>query len=353
MITQKRPAGYHKNMTLEECRTEVIFQGISNSKQASQHCVGVYTRLKLLTKGNPVEYFRSFPGGNQSWKIDREQMFKELPLYKSIYHMRKNNDAMYTFIKYQEDSQDILNKYFPKRVTEKNREPYTLQEICDDAKKYKTRKEWSKKSGSIYSVAGRRFKDKLDTICKHMTWVKKYNGKVKDGYYTPEVVKAEIAKYKSISELIAADPGLEKFIYKQEWSRKLAAHLDRQVVCYEVQVTQPNLVKIFKQHYPKADVFVYSRSEADLRNLPYDTKHRPDLCFLNPKTGKFCFIEVKTDRNTNTNRFLDQVDRYKKLGSSHTKFKGCFIVSPTGRYKNSISFVQAIGMIEKMKVMKL
>ncbi|QNJ54922.1 hypothetical protein vBValMR10Z_382 [Vibrio phage vB_ValM_R10Z] len=70
---------------------------------------------------------------------------------------------------------------------------WTLERLKADALKYKTRKEWNKKSTGAYSAAYKR--GVLDECCAHMLDTRKPNG-----YWTLERLKEDALKYKTRKE---------------------------------------------------------------------------------------------------------------------------------------------------------
>ncbi len=97
---------------------------------------------------------------------------------------------------------------------------YWTKEICiTDAKKYKTRKEWQSKSQSYYLAAGRL--GCRDECCTHMEEDRKLSG-----YWTKEICITDAKKYKTRSEWrLKSGSGMEAARVKG-WINDCCAHME-------------------------------------------------------------------------------------------------------------------------------
>lgn len=95
---------------------------------------------------------------------------------------------------------------------------WTKERCIQEAKKYLTKIEWSKKSCSSYRTA---WKNKwLPECTKHMV-----DGKKNKGYWTLEKCVQEAKKYKSISEWQKKKGGSYLVAYKNKWIPECTKHM--------------------------------------------------------------------------------------------------------------------------------
>jgi len=96
---------------------------------------------------------------------------------------------------------------------------WTKERCSEEASKYFTRTEFSKKAVSAYIKA--RKNKWLDEICKHMICLDKPNG-----FYTEEECKKEVLKFKTIKEFKLKSPSYYNYIIKNNWT-DLISKLER------------------------------------------------------------------------------------------------------------------------------
>jgi len=96
---------------------------------------------------------------------------------------------------------------------------YWTKELCwEEAKKYKTRSEFKRKSGAAYRAAQK--KGWLKIICNHMVYKCKPSG-----YWTFERCKKEAKKYKSRTEFEKKGRGAYSASLKNKWMNEICGHM--------------------------------------------------------------------------------------------------------------------------------
>lgn len=124
-----------------------------------------------------------------------------------------------TVERYKKDGFFILNIAKPGAVGGANLK-WTFEKCKEEALKFKTRNEFSKKSNSAYNSA-RRY-GWIDKICLHM----EKNKKFAKGYWTFERCKTEALKYSSRNEFYKKSGGAYGASLRNKWLDKICSHMN-------------------------------------------------------------------------------------------------------------------------------
>jgi len=104
----------------------------------------------------------------------------------------------------------------------KKRKPrgyWTKERSYDEAKRYKSRTEFQKKAGRAYDAALRN--KWLDEICSHMEEIKKPNG-----FWTKERCSKEAKRYKSRTEFSIKSRVGYNVAWKNKWLDEICGHME-------------------------------------------------------------------------------------------------------------------------------
>jgi very-short-patch-repair endonuclease len=150
---------------------------------------------------------------NKPKKWTLEKLQKEASKYTRRVDFQNNSTGAYLSARRQ-NLLDFLCTHMQDSATK----PYTDEEIIEIAKRFKTRSEFAKKS-KAYSAAFLRGKDFVDSVCAHMTSVKKIQK------HTKETARIDALKYQTKREWCIKDAGSYLASLKNGWIEDLCKHM--------------------------------------------------------------------------------------------------------------------------------
>jgi len=141
--------------------------------------------------------------------------------YKSLAEWRKNDASAYKFARINNRLDELCEKFGWKRIYKiKSKIKLTLTDCLLDAKQCKTRGEWKRKFKKSYSKAVRA--KWLDVCCKHMDYIQLPNG-----YWTKERCIEEAKKYKTKTEWSINSSSSYTIAHKNGWLDECTKHMKK------------------------------------------------------------------------------------------------------------------------------
>lgn len=185
-----------------------------------------------------------------SSKYTDQEIFDEIKKYKTKSEVYKNNHSLYrTAI--SRGLWEAATSHMPKHIeqTGENHPNYkwTKEKLIKEAKKYRTRSEFQKNSGSAYVAAYN--KDIVDEICSHMPKRVDKSGENSPFYkLTDEEVREEAQKYEYKIDFLRNSSGPYQVAYKRGILDDICKHmkLSKNISQYEY-----SLFSEIKKVYPK------------------------------------------------------------------------------------------------------
>lgn len=186
---------------------------------------------------------------------DKQKVIESAKLFKNKSEWRKKFPSAYAYA-FNRNLLDEACSHMPKRAAKLI---YSNEEIINDAKKFKTRKEWIENSRSKYFLAINR--GILKICCEHMgkRFLKKDFNQIK------EIAK----KYNSKGEWLNADENSYRSAMKRGWLEEVTSHMKR---VGQTSIPEQKLLLEIKKIYPsaKAEWFKNEEKEAKQKRFQID-----------------------------------------------------------------------------------
>ena len=148
---------------------------------------------------------------------------KEALKYQTISEFKKANKSAYNSVlnSHRKHKSEIFSHMTVVRDYSKFHMVWTKKNVLNEAKKYKTRDEFHKKSCTAYKYAGKN--GWMKQACLHMTpTIELHNQK---RYWTFQRCKVEAKKYQSRVEFKKSATGAYSRALKDQWLNKICKHM--------------------------------------------------------------------------------------------------------------------------------
>lgn len=154
-----------------------------------------------------------------------------------------------------------------------------------------------------------------------------------------EKFQKEAKKYKTRSEFSFGSRGAYNFARKNNFLDKVYAHMPKFSKQNRIEdKLQDEIEKIIKRKYPKLEV----KREYKIPKRDNDNG-RVDFFIKNPSNKKFLLIEVKHSKSQwSNNHIRKQLSKYRRSFRERVGFIDVFLLSDTGKYGTPLSNIKNI-----------
>ena len=210
----KEPGSYTKKDIVSAASK---FTQISQWHKEDQKTYQAAQRMKLLNDPDVVGHFTKGEVINKKWV--KERVLKVVKDFQSVSEWKIKSPGSYKAARADGYFEEIKSQMSPPAKEPK----WNLESIAADAKKYSTKSEWRKHSGSAY-VAAKRLRI-IDDVCGHMTVLNPIGR-----WSSDEAIIAEARKYNSKSEWQKHSVGSYEAAKKKGVFELAVAHMTRPVI---------------------------------------------------------------------------------------------------------------------------
>lgn len=146
----KRVSAKTKKMTKPMWTKETCCEEAKKYKSRSEFCKGCCSAYKASMKNGWIDdyiWFSTKKKPNSYWTYER--CFEEALKYKSRSDFYRGNQSAYSVSK----KRGFIDKFIWFDKKRKPKDYWTLEHCCEEAKKYKSKSDFAKKSSAAYHVA--------------------------------------------------------------------------------------------------------------------------------------------------------------------------------------------------------
>jgi superfamily II DNA or RNA helicase len=214
-----------RNEWYKECSAHFInLQGKSRTKEECIENARKYNSLQEWKKNDKTIWGYS---KNKKWYNEcvshfkkqirtKEECIEDAKKYKTIKEWSENSPKIHGYSK----SKDWYNECTDEMIRTWIKSPRTKEECIEDAKKYKTSSEWKQNSRKVYGYAVR--KEWLKECQNHFTF-----NNLKGVSRTKEECIEDAKKYKTIKEWSENSKTIFGYVTNKKWRKECSAHLDK------------------------------------------------------------------------------------------------------------------------------
>ena len=256
------PGSWNKN---EIIQSNAEFTTLNEWRKKDSKSYSAAQRLNLLNDIDVIGHLEKNIVVNKKWTKDI--VLKESKKYASVSDWKKNSSGSYKAAR----SEGYFEEASSHMETPKQIPKWTAENILNEAKKYKTKKEWRENSGGSYSAAQK--KNLLKDASAHMRVL---NPKGK--WSETNTIINEARKYSSKSEWQNKSVGSYEAAKRLKIFEKASKHMKRPQVIFKW--TKENILQDAKRFKYKTDWIRTSRSAYDaaksLGCMEEATQHMPN-----------------------------------------------------------------------------